>query len=406
MIAAVSSQHRKRVWWTSGCLLAAAGIFGATALIESPGAVKLHLQTGKGSKQSSLNGGQLVAAADLVSDPVFVTSTVGFALATTEKADVAVERLARSNDAGHTWHVTGSQFPVAGTFTTLQFASASDGYIFGPAGLLVTTNGGGSWEEVQGLNGTLQRAVPVPGSNGQLNVWATYTSCPASPVQVNCRVGLAVSIDSGRHWHDVNPPGLNESSAGGDILARWTVDAAYVLSYGPSGGGLAYTADDGRSWTHLTDPCAGSFAREDLAAPPPLHGHESALWLICGATVSAEQPKLVYRSFDGGHSWVLMAATGFGPAGIGPVGEIPLSGEVSQLATINSTQAWLGVRGLGLIVTFDSGKTWQLADGIPTSEPDTEVGVTFNSSTLGWVIVFRRGVWRTEDALHWTLMDS
>ncbi|MGH9170458.1 MAG: WD40/YVTN/BNR-like repeat-containing protein [Acidimicrobiales bacterium] len=409
--------RRRRLVLTVGLLLLAsvgAGI-AAVAVVSSGSPSTLKVNPGsRGSGGGALNGGAVVPAADLVSDPVFVNSTVGFALATTEHGSPAVERLAESTDAGHTWHVTGSQFPVSGTFSTLQFISSSDGYIFGPAGLLVTTDGGKSWQEVQGLNGRLQRAIPLLMANGQLDVWATYTTCSSGP---SCTVGVAVSTDSGHEWSDVSPPGLTETSSGGDILARWSLDAAYVLSYSPSGGGgLAYTSDDGKSWTHLVDPCSGAYTSEDMAAPPPdtptsqaPARSTSALWLICGARTSpgeTGQPKLVYRSYDGGRKWSLVASTGFAGPSHAPVGEIPLSGAVSQLATINTTQAWLGVSGLGVIVTLDSGEIWQLADGIPTNEPDTAVGVTFNSGVLGWVVVFRRGVWRTEDAVHWALMDG
>jgi hypothetical protein len=220
---------------------------------------------------------------------------------------------------------------------------------------------------------------------------------------------VAISTDDGDHWHDVSPPGITEARDGGDVLARWSRDAAYVLSYGASGGGLAYTADDGRTWTHLSDPCGSPFFREDLAAPPPPPGSESGMWLICGAITrpGAEgEPKFVYRSYDDGRSWDLVASTGFAGPGDGPVGQITLSGWVSQLATIDSTEAWLGIRGVGVIVTDDSGATWVPATGIPTAEPNTDVGVTFNNNVLGWAIVFRRGVWRTADAVRWQLMDG
>ncbi len=148
---------------------------------------------------------------------------------------------------------------------------------------------------------------------------------------------------------------------------------------------------------------------EDLAAPPGPPGDVSGLWLVCGAVTSpheAGQPKVVYRSFDGGRHWVLEASTGFTDQAAGPVGRLPLSGWVSQLATINSTQAWLGIAGLGVIVTWDSGATWSPVEGIPALQPANDVGVTFNSGVLGWAIVFRQGVWRTDDALRWQLMDG
>jgi hypothetical protein len=413
---AIGGSHRRRLAVTVGLLLAASAAFATTAVIVSSQhrAAQLNVNPGGGGGTHPggvLGSGEVVPAADLVSDPVFVNSEIGFALATTEHANIALERLARSSDGGRSWRVTGAQFPVTGRFSTLQFTSPDDGYVFGPAGLLVTSNGGRSWSQVQGLNGTLQRVIPLKVADGSVNVWATYTSCgsgPPSPT-AKCSVGLAISLDDGRHWRDETTTGLSEARGGGDILARWTLTSAYVLSYGATGGGLAYTANDGRTWRSLADPCSAPYARVDLAAPPPPPGDATGMWLICGAITRAGeegQPKLVYRSYDGGKHWMLVASTGFTPVEAAPVGEIPLSGWVSQLATITPTIAWLGIRGVGIIVTRDSGRTWQLVSGMGRVEPDTEVGVTFNSTTLGWAIVFRRAVWRTEDAVRWVLMDG
>jgi hypothetical protein len=406
---AIGRSRRRRVTVIIVLLVAAAAAFGATALIvSSQPTPQLHVNTGPkgtGGDPGSLPGsGALVPAADLVSDPVFVNSSIGFALETPDLGNLAVERLARSDDGGRTWRVTGSSFPVDWGFSTLQFISAEQGYIFGNSGLLDTSDGGRTWHQVVGLNGTLQRAIPV-GSN----VWATYTTCPPPGAGGPCRVGVAISTDDGYHWQDTALPHLTESRSGGDILARWSLTAAYVLSYGSTGGGLAYTDDDGRTWMSLSDPCSGPSLREDLAAPEPGPGSQSALWLICGARTrpgEEGQPKLVYRSYDGAAHWVLVASTGFTSPGAPPVGQIPLSGWVSQLATIGATQAWLGIRGVGVIVTGDSGTTWVPAEGMPSAEPNTEVGVTFNNKVLGWAIVFRRGVWRTDDGVRWQRMDG
>ncbi|MGC9960701.1 MAG: hypothetical protein ABSE47_02220 [Acidimicrobiales bacterium] len=404
---ALARRRRRRLGLIVALLLAASAAFGATAIVISRRPTpKLHVapSPGGGTGTKTLTEGALVPAADLVSDPVFVNSTVGFALETPDLGNLAIERLARSDDGGNSWHVTGSPFPVDWGFSTLQFISPEQGYIFGHSGLLDTSDGGKTWHQVAGLNGTLQRAIPL-GSN----VWATYTTCPPTGVSGPCSVGVAISTDDGNHWQDVSAPHLQESPGGGDILARWSLQAAYVLSYGSSGGGLAYTGDDGHTWTRLPDPCATPFQREDFAAPPAPSGDTSALWLICGAlTTPGEigQPKLVYRSYDDAQHWALVASTGFTSPADSPVGHIPLSGWVSQLATINSTQAWLGIAGVGVIVTWDSGTIWAPAGGIPTSQPSTEVGVTFNNDVLGWAVVFRRGVWRTADAVHWQLVDG
>jgi len=407
--AATARSRRRRVALMVGLLVLASGAFGATAIIvSSQPTPQLHVNAGPGGGGDDGAGplarGALVPAADLVSDPVFVNSSVGFALETSQPGNLAIERLARSNDGGRSWRVTGSPFPVDWGFSTLQFISPEQGYIFGNSGLLATSDGGRSWHQVTGLNGTLQRAIPI-GSN----VWATYTTCPAPGVPGPCAVGVAISTDDGNHWEDVRAPGISEASDGGDVLARWSPNAAYVLSYGSTGGGLVYTGDDGRTWRHLADPCSGPFLREDLATPPPPPGVPSALWLICGAlTQPGEEgePKLVYRSYDDARHWALVASTGFTSPGAAPVGQIPLSGWIAQLATIDSTQAWLGIRDVGVIVTSDSGGTWLPVQGIPEVEPNTDVGVTFNSSELGWAIVFRQGVWRTNDGVRWQLMDG
>ncbi len=412
-------RRRRRTGLLCAGMLAVAGGCAATAVaISARRPVEQLRTTGGGGApvkpSKPVGAGALVPAADLVSDPVFVTTRVGFALETSQHGYLAVERLARSDDGGRHWYVTGSPFPVPGDFTALQFISARKGYVFGESGLLVTSDSGVRWTQVASLNGTLQRAIPI----GE-NVWATFTRCSGPPgVEQRCPVGLAISYDGGRHWDPVTDPPITEapSPAGGDILARYSSDEAYVISYGPTGGGLAFTSDAGKTWSRLPDPCSRAWAQVDMAAPNP----PGTLWLVCGAATSASgatrdlQAKVVYQSSDGGKRWTLMSSSGFAPGSPSPVGVLPLSGTVSQLATITSTTAWLGVGGLGVIVTFDSGRNWQLAAGFPDSAvfqsgspplPES-VGVTFNNDFLGWAIEFRRGVWATTDGVHWHLLDG
>ena len=414
--ASHDARRRRRTRALAGLLLAVAGTAAALAAVVASsvpvarlrtatppgGSGPGHLRSG-GRAAGGTGDGAIVPAADLVSDPVFVTLRVGFALETTEHDSLAVERLARSDDAGRSWYVTGSPFPVAGDFTTLQFISAEQGYIFGPSGLLVTSDGGTHWSQVVTLAGTLQRAIPI-GSN----VWATFTRCSGPPgLTKSCPVGVAISSDGGRRWRGAADPPLRQAPgpAGGDILARYSLDTAYIVSYGPAGGGLAVTYDGARSWQRLADPCSGAWDQVDVVSPS-----YDQLWLVCGALTapgSLLQPKVAYRSFDGGRSWHLMASSGFAPGSAGPVGRLPLSGRVSQLATISPERAWLGTGGLGVLVTFDAGRTWRLASGFAEGgSPSSAVGVTFNNSLDGWAIEFRSGVWHTTDALHWRLVDG
>jgi photosystem II stability/assembly factor-like uncharacterized protein len=342
--------------------------------------------------------GQSVPASELYSDPVFVDAVHGFALARLDVGGVATERLAASSDAGARWRIAGAAFPVAGTFTTLLFTNAAMGYVFGPAGLVVTRNGGAQWTQAP-LTGEVERVIPAYG-----DTWATLTTCGGAPgAPLSCPVGLEVSTDEGRTWSATpTPPPVAEGSGGGAVLARIDSEEAYLLTWGAPESGLVLTTDGGTSWRSVADPCDGNWSIEDMAAL-----ENGFLWLICGAQPMAlGEAKSVYRSLDGGTTWQLAASTGFAPGSLSPVGRIPLAGEVSQLATVSPSQAWLGVGGVGLIETVDGGRAWSIVPAIVAARSATSVGVTFIPSASGpihdgWALAFGYAVWRTEDAVKW-----
>jgi hypothetical protein len=352
--------------------------------------------------------GALVPAYDLFSDPVFPTLDVGYAIERHATSAGVTEALARSEDGGHTWRLVGS-FPFDSGYFEVQFVSISSGYAFGPAGLAVTHNGGATWTTGEALGGRLQRVAPIGA-----DVWATYATCSGPPEQSTvCSVHLAVSRDSGVQWTSSRPPTpLSESYDGGDILARVDLDEAYLVSYGPTGGGLARTTDGGKSWRTLPDPCS-NWPVVDLATPGP-----EDLWMICGGpsvAAGAACAKAVLQSSNGGRTWRTRAYTGYGPpdgplGSSAPVGEIWYAGTLSQLATVNMSEAWIGVSGVGVLVTVNGGRDWQLADGMPDSGGRAGIGVTLDSPlgrrVHGWAIEFHQGVWRSNDAVHWQLVDG
>jgi len=347
--------------------------------------------------------GTVIPASDLYSDPVFIGPNRGFALATTEPDGIPSERLALSDSAGASWQITGSALPVAGDFSTLDFLDSETGYVYGPAGLLVTFSGGRSWKQAP-IDGEVERVIPI-GSD----VWATYASCPGVPSPTeSCSVGVEISEDAGLSWRPVaaEPP-LVEGAGGGDVLARTSLSAAYLLSFGADDGGLVVTRDGGRRWTPLPDPCARGWSTESMAAPG-----NGDLWLICGGAPSGNgQPKSVYRSADAGVSWRLVASTGSTPSSEGAVGEIPLAGYVSQLATVSPKIAWLGLGGVGVARTTDGGATWSLVQGIVDAGGSADVGVTFIATgddeiVDGWALGFGYAVWHTTNATTWRLVSG
>lgn len=350
--------------------------------------------------------GTAVPAYDLSSDPVFPTLSTGYAIESHTTSAGTTEHLARSQDGGRHWYLVGAGFPFAAGYAQVQFESIRTGYAFGRAGLAVTDDGGRSWQAGASLGGTLERVVPIGA-----NVWATYAVCHGPPEpDTSCRLELAVSKNGGLSWARARRSPLTEAMAGGDILARDTIEKAYVVSYGPTGGGLAVTVDAGRSWRQLPDPCA-AWAKVDLAA---LGGGQ--LWMICGGSPvlgGTAQAKAVLRSFDGGRHWRLESSTGFGPPlahvvnpTSGVVGQLGYAGQLSQLATISPLRAWVGVSRVGVLFTSDAGRHWQLADGFGHDGAAGGVGVTFDDARHGWAIEFSKGVWYTADGLHWRLLDG
>jgi photosystem II stability/assembly factor-like uncharacterized protein len=379
---------------------AATAIIVAHDLSRHPPVV-VHEQPGsRGPSSPALAAGAPVGSAQLDSDPVFVDPSRGFALATGIGGG-ASERLAATTDGGATWRLAGAAFPVAGTFTTLLFTDVQHGFVFGPAGLVVTTDGGQSWSQ-PALTGEVQRVIPAYG-----DVWAILTTCGGPPGgPVSCPVQVEISADGGLTWRPTVPPPLTEGSAGGAVLGRVTAGKAYVLTWGSPESGLVRTTDDGQTWQRVRDPCSGNWAVEDMAA---LAGGD--LWLVCGAPppsagpVAGEQVKAVYRTDDGGRHWRLAGSTGFVPGAPAPVGTLTLSGVMSQFATVSPVQAWLGVAGVGVLETRDGGRIWWPVAGLVDPSP-TGVGVTFirspDGSVLdGWALAFGYAVWRTTDADHW-----
>ncbi len=420
-------QQRRRRWVLTGAAALVAVAVATTAVVviaritAHSGTVVVNQpgQTTQPGRQPPPAVGAVVAATALYSDPVFLDPDDGYALAHTMSGGTLAERLVLSQDGGATWRVAGSSFPVEGQFTTILFTSLRTGYVFGPAGLMETGDGGRTWRQAP-LAGEVQRVIPIPGGD----TWAILNHCEGVPgSNPPCPVSVFVSTD-GRSWHETkSPPPVEESALGGAVLARVGTDSGYLLTWGAPLSGLAVTRDNGASWRPVRDPCAGagagggsdtaSFGMQDMAA---IGGGQ--LWLICGAAPTPlGQPKSVYRSSDGGSQWTLEASTGLAPGALQPVGHIPYQGDVSQLATVDPKIAWLGLGGVGVIETTDGGATWRSVDGVvlppagQAASPSSPVGVTFIRTDDGlihdgWALAYGIGVWQTTDAVHWKKVSS
>jgi photosystem II stability/assembly factor-like uncharacterized protein len=267
----------------------------------------------------------------------------------------------RTVDGGRTWKISGAPGTapeaVGATLplTTsgveqIRFADTRDGWIFGPT-LWVTHDGGTKWRN-QKTNGNVLALEAVGGS-----VCAVEGACRP---QVACSLslyGVSVRADS---WRRIsNLPGrfatieLLRSGAS----SAWVLSAEILTGRPFPTSRLIRTANGGRAWQGLTDPCNGSGSFVDGLATTD----GRTLWLTCGGEPGVgQQPKSVY---------------------------------------VSPNQPWLALSRGTLITGNGRGKTWGAA--IPMSRADPNgagVGpIRFEDARHGWLVSFPDAVFRTCD---------
>lgn len=363
-------------------------------------------------------------------DVQFASASDGFALALHRNTII----LAGSTDGGASWQVRNDHLPTglgsgADYPGQMEFVG-SNGYLWGAktssgAPLWVSHDGGASWH----LADVGPYVVDV--SAIDLDVWALTDTCPdqsagsAGGAAPSCSMGITTSLDGGATWtaSDSSLPGAL-GPPDGQVplpveLARITKTRAYVLTKAVGGLAvawqLAFTDDGGATWAPRTMPCTGAFGLGvEVAA-----SSTDDLWLLCGSQASAgSQSKELFRSSDGGQTWLLAAsATGLGaPApSTAPPDPLPLAGYVSpftighhNLAVASTTTAWLFPARASLFKTTDGGASWT---SVPSLSANGFGGggagnVTFISATQGWICSYGVGLWHTDDGVNWVPLGA
>jgi photosystem II stability/assembly factor-like uncharacterized protein len=429
MVLRRASRIRRQRTVTAGlCALALViGVSGGALLTGNSPTVSLAETTYQFNAQSApLAAGQSVPTTALV-DVIFANARDGFGVVLHR----STFSLAASEDGGSTWRVvdptlppdfaaTGNAFP--GQF---EFTSPQVGFLWGgttssgpdTAPLWVTRDGGQSWSRAAVGPGV--EDVSAIGSD----VWVLTTGCQMFPSSISCIDDLEVSHDAGLTWQPgSSPSALRQSKTGqypDDELARITTLRAYVLeeAVGSTDFALEYTADGGQTWSSRTVPCTAPF---DLGAELAASGTND-LWLICGGQAeSGIQLKDLYRTDNGGQSWLLASsATGFAggppdpdnsPSPLPASGYLaPLSVGHKNLAVLSSTTAWLLPSRGDLLITHDGGYEWTVVPGlggIAALQYGGAGDVTFISGTRGWVCAYGLGLWQTSDGVHWSVLGQ
>lgn len=261
---------------------------------------------------------------------------------------------------------------------------------------------------VVAIAASCQSSQPAPRANVFLGEIRMFTESmgwgTAFDGSANAEV-LLLTQDGGHHWRNVTPPGGWPNWAPPDFLdAR----RAWLLVANGADAAVWRTSDSGTHWqkTTITDRNfhgMGSYGLGHVAFIDRSHGW---LWLAYGS-----EPGTLYRTDDGGASWVVVSVADSRLAGGSP---IPWQGTKEGFAFVDTKTGWLTVTTYLpwplLDVTHDGGATWT-----PVSYPDVaEVphlpgrgvsGPVFESRDVGYFVVGAEQsiLYRTTDAgVTWT----
>ncbi|MDQ6617298.1 MAG: hypothetical protein M3083_21770 [Actinomycetota bacterium] len=278
--------------------------------------------------------------------PVSVTfdsPTEGFVLAGAACSTPPCTSILRTRDSGRSWvgipaprgaissnGVSGQ--PVAGGVRGIRFASALDGWTFGPA-LYATHDGGATWHPVS-LPGTME---DLQASAGQ--AFALIGACtPSTGTCDSPQVTLWHTDAAADAWTQV--PGVTGLAARNPIVLHgasgWVVleDAAHVDQ--------VFFTSDGHTWSRAANPCPANTTLDSIAA-----GSTTVGYLCVGQPASGTTTKQLLTSSDQGRTTQV-------------AGMAPSAGDGGALVALSPT-AWVLASSSAASLIYrssDGGRTW------------------------------------------------
>jgi hypothetical protein len=251
----------------------------------------------------------------------------------------------RTLDGGRTWQAVhlpaangGAGVPLSPEvpFSTVDFATPSDGWAGGADGVEATTDGGTHWAAQLTTSSPVEELSFADAAQG----WALTAD------------RLAATYDGGRHWSY-----LAETPLGAFNSVQLVAPGLGVgVVCGDEGGTrVVVTRDGGTTWAPLPVPDVNDLAcgPAGLSAGPAnglCFGTPETVWAVLrGATGPSGT---IERSTDGGARWAPVATS---------------TPEPTQLACEGKAQAWLGIDWMDnmsyagdMAQTSDGGRTWSI----------------------------------------------
>ncbi|HMC05273.1 MAG TPA: hypothetical protein VKJ83_07355 [Actinomycetota bacterium] len=305
--------------------------------------------------------------------PVSITRIslrAGWALGTSLCGTEVCTALARTRDAGATWHSVPVPAAVAAAgpnrISRVRFANSSDGWLFGQQ-VWATNDGGTSWHPVAALGGPMISLEAADGRAWGLvasteGVSATvYTApvgsddwepvgpaAPAVGITLQGKVGYAVAPDGA--LIALGPgPGIEErgvpcpAATVAAVAAPSDTEVAVVCAADPGAGSstktLLLSHNGGRTWS--------------TAGVAPRGGQTSGLAAASTHTfvvAAASGASYLYRTIDGGKTWkTVFTDTGGGA----PLKDLGFTDPTHGVVVLGATP------DAKLFVSSDAGLTWK-----------------------------------------------
>jgi hypothetical protein len=295
---------------------------------------------------------------------------VGVAPIVTYSGGLVRGYLARTNDAGATWTVTGV-FPIGIYPWTTAFLTPREGYAITSSSALFTRNAGQTWSKVATSASPL--SINIRGDV----VWIAVEECPHGAMSGPCDTHLDVYKVG-----DLAPTSTGAVPRDQPLLAQVGPTQGYAIGSGSFSGAVFYTTDAGVSWRAVKNPCENhQILGSSVSA-------RAELFIYCErGPLNNPGPAVLFTSVNGGRDWR----------------EQSVAGSVGLYSAVGSTGRFLW--------GFDESATlWESGNGGRVLSPVSNVRYATNGyiSTFGaseaFHIVTGRGIYRTMNGSRWKLL--
>jgi|GEM_PF-4435707 len=261
----------------------------------------------------------------------------------------------KTMDAGKSWQqilslTPNTQYTNSSYFTSIHFPSENVGYAVGTADKIFRTfDGGKNWEELQWSIST----APYRRLNDVYFVTESVGFAKGYEVDdILLNIGIYrpmyyFTTDAGKTWTETSFPESDHHYMELQVVEESTWYLSLInRNYIAPNDKLFKSIDGGKKWEEVKLPNSSSIS----TVIRDMHWFNPDEGLILGSTEIFGNPNHIYKTYNGGESWLEISLD---------QGNRPFFGKISNIAMefINSHGIIAGATG-NLLYTNDKGETW------------------------------------------------